>query len=119
MLHIMHLFIHYIIEWIFAGKKNDNPLCVPVNASVYLSIYQRGRALHIVKQSPSKNEPVKQLRPGGYCVIIDEIIQNEYGTWGVINDITISQFNITIPKPVYICIVLGKSEVLFKKIYGK
>ena len=90
-----------------------------MNASVYLSVYQRGRALHIVKQSPSKNEPVKQQIPGGYCVIIDEIIQNEFGTWGVINDITISQFNITIPKPVYICIVLGKSEVLFKKIYGK
>ena len=69
-----------------------------MNASVYLSIYQRGRALHIVKQSPSKNEPVKQQIPGGYCVIIDEIIQNEYGTWGVINDMTISSAEL--PEPI-------------------
>lgn len=115
---LISLHYHYI-EWILAGKMMNNPMCVPVNRSVYLSKYKHGKALHNVKASPTRTETIIQQIPGGYCVIIDEIIHNEDGTWGVINDITLSQFNITIPKPVYICIVLGETNVLFTKIYGK
>lgn len=102
-----------------AGKKKDNPQCIPVNKSVYLSRYKRDKAFHFVKPSPSRSETRKEQLHGGYCIVVDDVIQNEEGLWGVINKITLSQFNISIQEPVYVCLVLGDNTVLFNKIYGK
>ena len=59
---LISLHYHYI-EWILAGKMMNNPMCVPVNRSVYLSKYKHGKALHNVKASPTRTETIIQQIP--------------------------------------------------------
>ena len=64
---LISLHYHYI-EWILAGKMMNNPMCVPVNRSVYLSKYKIGKALHNVKASPTRTETIIQQIPGGWSI---------------------------------------------------
>ena len=89
-----------------------------MDSSLYLSVYKFGKAFHFVKASPFRAETIKQQVPGGFCFVIDEVIENEEGTWGRLNPITLAQFDIGIPQPVYICIKVNGNAILFNKVYG-
>lgn len=105
-----------------AGKKKDNPQCIPVNKLVYRSVLDnRGdtKCCHLLKQSPSATETIHEKLIGGFCIVVDEVFQNSDGLWGVVNIITLTQFDISIREPVYICIKTNKNGVLFEKVYGK
>lgn len=105
-------------KWVLAGRKMDNPICVPVQKSIYMSRFKKGKTFHLVKKSPSRDEPIKYQVPGGFAMIADELIVNSEGTWIQINQQTLYQFNVTIEPPLYVCVILGENSVLFDKIYG-
>lgn len=96
----------------------DNPICVPVQKSIYMSRFKKGKTFHLVKKSPSRDEPIKYQVPGGFAMIADELIVNSEGTWIQINQQTLYQFDVTIEPPLYVCVILGENSVLFDKIYG-
>ncbi|KAK8820877.1 hypothetical protein WA556_005191 [Blastocystis sp. ATCC 50177/Nand II] len=105
-------------KWALAGRKLDNPVCVPVGKEVYMSKFKRGKAFHLVKKSPSRDEPMKMQVPGGLAMIADRVFSNNEGTWMEINKQTLDQLNVTLEPPLYVCLMLGEN-VLFNKIYGK
>ena len=107
-----------LIEWILAGKRMDNPICIPLNKSVWMSRFKKGKAYHIVKRSPSREEPIKVQVPGGFAIIADEVITNAEGMWARINIQTLYQFNVPTDAPMYVCLMLDQN-VLFDKIYGR
>lgn len=105
-----------------AGRKKDNPQCVPVDKSVYRSVLSNEGSVqycHLLKQSPSATETITEKLLGGFCIVVDDVIQNNDGFWGVVNVITLAQFDISIRQPVYVCIKTNKNGVLFEKVYGK
>ena len=97
---------------------NDNPICVPVGASVYMSRFKKGKAYHLVKKSPACQETQKEQIPGGFAVISDRVLTNAEGTWLELNPQTLYQFKVTLSPPIYVCAVLGGQSTLFDKIYG-
>lgn len=81
-------------------------------------MYKVGKAFHIVKKSPSRTETITQRMPGGYYIVVDSLVPSGRDIYGVINPITLYQFDITIPSPVYVCIEFDSQTVIFNKIYG-
>ena len=107
-----------IAEWVLAGRKMDNPICVPGHKSIYMSRFKKGKTFHLVKKTPTRDEPIKYQFPGGFAMIADELIKNAEGTWIRINQQSLLQFNVTAEPPLYVCVILGENSVLFDKIYG-
>ena len=83
-----------------------------------MSKFKRGKAFHLVKKSPSRDEPLKVQVPGGLAMIADRVFANTEGTWMEINKQTLDLLNITLEPPLFVCLMLGEN-VLFNKIYGK
>ena len=84
---------------------------------VYRSRWKLGEAYHLVKISPSTTETVCYKIPGGLCVIADKVIENNEGTWLVLNRQTMMQLRVNAQQPIYVCARLD-TKALFMKVYG-
>ena len=99
-----------------AGTKFNSPMCIPYRSSIYVSSYPKGKASHFVKESPARDEKRTQQIPGGYYIVIDQVIEKDGDKWGVINPMSQYQLNIS-PEKRFICLEFG-SNILLKKIHG-
>ena len=114
---ILIYYYNHIIEWILAGKLNDDPICYPIDKSVYQSKRGLNERDYEVKRHPSIADDAISTIRGGLSIIAENIFENDDGVWIEIHEQSHFQLFNEINYPLYICIERN-NQSLFSKIHG-
>lgn len=107
------------LEWVLAGKLNEDPICCPVNACVYKCTYNLGTHGYKAMVNPSCTETRCCSIPRGLSIIVDNVIENEEGEWLVVNEQSRLQLNIRTRDTIYVCLKPAYQSPRFSMIYSK